>query len=186
MSGSQDNKTLAAHRPEIRYTKYRSELELPLINSLIEKELSEPYIVYTYRYFLNQWPDLCLLAWWSPPDHNEPQPGTGAMKGDIGVGVIICKLARHTKGERKMRGYIAMLSVRPDFRGQGIASALVSQANNAMLKMGAQEVVLETEVDNVASLALYERMGFMREKRLHRFYLNGECGCRVGGRDSSY
>ena len=34
------------------------------------------------------------------------------------------------------------------------------------------QIVLETEYDNVASLALYERLGFMREKRLHRFYLN--------------
>jgi hypothetical protein len=35
-------------------------------------------------------------------------------------------------------------------------------------------VVLETEADNVAALALYEGLGFIREKRLHRFYLNGK------------
>lgn len=159
----------------LRFTQYRSELELPLINALIETELSEPYIVYTYRYFLTQWPELCLLAWWSPTNGGgESQAGTDAKRGDIAVGVIICKTARHLKGERKIRGYIAMLSVRPDFRGKGIASQLVSKAKVAMAQMGAQEIALETEVDNIASLALYERMGFIKEKRLHRFYLNGE------------
>lgn len=34
--------------------------------------------------------------------------------------------------------------------------------------------MLETEADNAASLALYESFGFIREKRLYRFYLNGE------------
>jgi len=29
---------------------------------LIEKGLSEPYSVYTYRYFINNWPQLCILA----------------------------------------------------------------------------------------------------------------------------
>ena len=42
-----------------------------------------------------------------------------------------------------------------------------------MTQFGAAEVVLETEEDNRAALALYESQGFIREKRLHRFYLNG-------------
>ncbi|CAO1630667.1 unnamed protein product [Sympodiomycopsis kandeliae] len=164
----------------VRYTTFQSELELPLINALIEKELSEPYIVYTYRYFLNQWPQLCLLAWSTQCDAEDDgdaslqQPGTHAKRGDEAIGVIICKIERHMKGQRKMRGYIAMLSVRPDHRGQGIATQLVTRANKIMSSMGAQEVALETEADNLASLALYERMGFMKEKRLHRFYLNGK------------
>jgi hypothetical protein len=37
--------------------------------ALIEKDLSEPYSVFTYRYFLNNWPDLCLLVRSAPcPD----------------------------------------------------------------------------------------------------------------------
>lgn len=34
-------------------------------------------------------------------------------------------------------------------------------------------MVLETEVDNIAALTLYESLYFLRDKRLHRFYLNG-------------
>jgi hypothetical protein len=36
------------------------------------------------------------------------------------------------------------------------------------------QVVLETEFDNVIALAFYASMGFMREKRLFRFYMNGK------------
>lgn len=172
----------------IHYTRYRSELELPLINALIEKELSEPYIVYTYRYFLTQWPDLCLLAWARsdvPGAQEQPQPGTDSLSGDIPIGVIICKVEKHTKGTRNQRGYIAMLSVSPLWRGNGVGSELVQRAIEVMRSQkGARECMVETEVDNRASLALYHRNGFLKEKRLHRFYMNGECVCdgMVGGR----
>ena len=39
----------------ITYRAYSGEHELPHIISLVESELSEPYVVYTYRYFLHQW-----------------------------------------------------------------------------------------------------------------------------------
>ena len=32
--------------------------QLPLIASIIDRELSEPYSIFTYRYFLNNWPEL--------------------------------------------------------------------------------------------------------------------------------
>ena len=35
------------------------------------------------------------------------------------------------------------------------------------------EVVLETEVTNGGALRLYEGLGFMRDKRLRRYHLNG-------------
>lgn len=34
--------------------------------------------------------------------------------------------------------------------------------------------MLETEHDNAVSLALYGSLGFLREKRLARFYSNGK------------
>jgi hypothetical protein len=42
----------------IIYRQYTGEHDLPHIISLVEHELSEPYVVYTYRYFLNQWYDI--------------------------------------------------------------------------------------------------------------------------------
>jgi peptide alpha-N-acetyltransferase len=91
--------------------------------------------------------------------------------------VIICKLEPHRSGT--FRGYIAMLAVQEFHRGRGIASKLVKMAIEAMTARDADEVVLETEVTNTASLKLYERLGFIRSKRLHRYYLNGNAAFRL-------
>jgi peptide alpha-N-acetyltransferase len=91
--------------------------------------------------------------------------------------VIICKLESHRSGT--FRGYIAMLAVQESHRGRGIASKLVKMAIEAMTARDADEVVLETEVTNTASLKLYERLGFIRSKRLHRYYLNGNAAFRL-------
>lgn len=37
---------------------YEDEAFLPDIQTLVAKDLSEPYSVFTYRYFLQKWPDL--------------------------------------------------------------------------------------------------------------------------------
>ena len=50
---------------------------------------------------------------------------------------------------------------------------------NVLLKCFPPQIVLETEYDNFAALSLYESLGFMREKRLHRFYLNGKDAFRL-------
>jgi hypothetical protein len=77
--------------PAIRFVSYESELQMPDIMSLIQKDLSEPYSIYTYRYFIHNWPKLCFLA----------------MDGSRCVGAIVCKLDLHKHYVN--RGYIAML-----------------------------------------------------------------------------
>lgn len=72
-----------------------------------------------------------------------------------------------------------MLAVQESHRGQGIATNLVRMAIDAMAARDADEIVLETEVTNTASLKLYERLGFLRSKRLHRYYLNGNAAFRL-------
>ncbi|KAK4482882.1 hypothetical protein RD792_010055 [Penstemon davidsonii] len=42
-----------------------------------------------------------------------------------------------------------------------------------MMDSGCDEVTLEAEVTNKGALALYGRLGFIRAKRLFRYYLNG-------------
>ncbi|KAH9969395.1 acyl-CoA N-acyltransferase, partial [Lactifluus volemus] len=147
----------------ITYRAYSGEHELPHIISLVQGELSEPYVVYTYRYFLHQWPHLSFLAYAQGVQHP--------------VGVIVCKQSPHR--ERHLRGYIAMLSVDKGYRKRGIASALVRHSISVMQANGAQEIALETEYDNAPALALYTSLGFVPEKRLHRFYLNGKDAFRL-------
>jgi ribosomal protein S18 acetylase RimI-like enzyme len=54
------------------------------------------------------------------------------------VGVVVSKLEPHRGGP--LRGYIAMLAVRVEWRGRGIATKLVRRALDAMIERDAEEV----------------------------------------------
>lgn len=41
------------------------------------------------------------------------------------------------------------------------------------------QIVLETEATNTAALRLYESLGFVRDKRLPKYYLNGNDAFRL-------
>ena len=47
---------------EIEYVSYGGEHHLPLIMGLVDDELSEPYSIFTYRYFVYLWPNLSFLV----------------------------------------------------------------------------------------------------------------------------
>lgn len=152
---------VTSENPSIAYVSYESELQMPDIMRLIQKDLSEPYSIYTYRYFIHNWPKLCFLA----------------MVKTKCVGAVVCKLDLHKKIVR--RGYIAMLAVDENYRKQKIGSNLVLKAIRAMVADDADEVVLETEITNKPALRLYENLGFVRDKRLFRYYLNGVDALRL-------
>lgn len=46
----------------VQFMQYESELQMPMIMKIIQKDLSEPYSIYTYRYFIHNWPKLCFLV----------------------------------------------------------------------------------------------------------------------------
>ena len=96
------------------------------------------------------------------------------------IGVIICKLEVHAAHSTPTRrGYIAMLATSSPYRGHGIATTLVKRAIDAMAQRKADEIVLETEETNKQAMRLYERLGFLRSKKLHRYYLNGNSAYRL-------
>ena len=144
---------------EITYRQYKGEEEIQEIFKLIDDELSEPYGIFTYRYFLAVCPQHCLLA----------------LDGDKIIGAIV---GRETKKGDKVKGYIAMLVVLKEYRKKGIGKKLAVDLINRM-KETCNEVVLETEVDNYGALHLYESLGFVRTKRLFRYYLNGNEAYRL-------
>ncbi|MBN3298704.1 NAA30 acetyltransferase, partial [Amia calva] len=111
----------------IQYVRYESELQMPDIMRLITKDLSEPYSIYTYRYFIHNWPQLCFLA----------------MVREECVGAIVCKLDMHKKMFR--RGYIAMLAVDSKYRRKGIGTNLVKKAIYAMVDGDCDEVCSATD-----------------------------------------
>ena len=66
------------------YSTFKNEAQMPEIMAMYEKDLSEPYSIFTYRYFINNWPNLCVLA-------HDAQ--TKQM-----IGAIVCKLDPHKGG----------------------------------------------------------------------------------------
>jgi len=147
----------------IEFVGYKDERDMPGIVELIEKDLSEPYSIFTYRYFINNWPQLCYLA--------------NNADGKC-VGCIVCKLDSH-RSRNTHRGYIAMLAVEKAIRGKGLGKSLVQLCLERMREVGADECVLEAEATNKAALGLYKNMGFVKEKRLHKYYLNGNDAFRL-------
>jgi N-alpha-acetyltransferase 30 len=154
---------------ELVYSAYNGESELQSIMDLIDSTLSEPYSIFTYRYFINNWPSLCILTRSRPIGSND--------KGTL-MGVIICKADVHKKS-KVMRGYLAMLVVDKVYRKLKIGTKLAVMAINEMANLNCKEAVLETEITNKGALRLYERLGFIRQKRLPKYYLNGNDAFRL-------
>ena len=53
---------VAGDTENVEYRAFYEESDLSIIMDLVDVELSEPYSIFTYRYFINQWPDLCYLV----------------------------------------------------------------------------------------------------------------------------
>ncbi len=49
-------------KEEIIIQGYQGERNIDSIMALVGRDLSEPYSIFTYRYFLNGWPELCFLV----------------------------------------------------------------------------------------------------------------------------
>ena len=69
--------------------------------------------------------------------------------------------------------------VHSSMRKRGMGSKLVSLAVQGMHDNGCEEAVLEAEVTNMGALRLYESLGFVRDKRLMKYYLNGSDAYRL-------
>jgi ribosomal-protein-alanine N-acetyltransferase len=57
-------------------------------------------------------------------------------------------------------GHLARLAVTPEQQGQGIGRQLLQDLLTQFIRRGAHTITVNTQKDNIASLALYRRMGF--------------------------
>ena len=178
--------------------------------------------VFTYRYFLHRWPQLCILAVPTNDDNNNNE-GSTATKKRSPIGCVVCKIdiendngdpvddnyQENEEGGAKSSiyggsainnlelkddaciqsnitqklpplpngkvysGYIGMLAVEKKHRRSGIGTVLVQRVIHRMQQLGCQSIRLETEVTNKGAVNLYEnRLGFIREELLIKYYLN--------------
>jgi N-alpha-acetyltransferase 30 len=107
---------------------------------MIETELSEPYSIFLYRHFINDFPELTIVATYEEKI----------------IGCIVGKLEDRHGNEGRDRGYIAMLAVFKEFRQKGIGGSLVREFNKKVKELGVYTVILETECCNKGALRLYE------------------------------
>lgn len=73
----------------IEIVAYSGEAQLPAVQALIDRDLSEPYSIFTHRFFLHRWPQLCFLAM--------EESGAPAADGScerVCVGAVVGKLVR--------------------------------------------------------------------------------------------
>ena len=67
-------------------------------------------------------------------------------------------------------GHLARLAVNPSYQGQGVGFALVQDMLTQFQRVGAIRVTVNTQTDNTASLALYQKAGFQRTEDIYPVY----------------
>jgi peptide alpha-N-acetyltransferase len=195
-----DNAPFSHDDDLIVFVDYVDETLIDDVMKLVALDLSEPYSIFTYRYFLHRFPDLCILA-----VDGKTKEVCGCVVGKIDIETIHHQhdnsmimdgnntqvsqqqqqnqeqtntvgnensLIDSNNNNSAQTGYIGMLAVRDTYRRKGIGKALVRQVLQRMKNRGCTSVTLETEVSNVTAQILYQNFGFIREELLVRYYLN--------------
>lgn len=95
-----------------------------------------------------------------------------SVEGEI-VGSIIILLRKHISNAR-----IYSLNVHPSHRRIGIGSLLIGRGEALVSKMGYRNVTLEAGINNIPAQNLYISKGFSVERRIEKYYKNGDDALR--------
>lgn len=118
-------------------------------------------------------------AWWElTVGSPEPTPAEWHVLtgGTVGYGLV-------AEGAGAVRGalvgdllHVARLAVRPEFRRQGLAVALLDALEAWATERGATRVALQVSVTNAPALALYAALGFAEHHR-YRYWVPPVAPC---------
>ncbi len=106
------------------------------------------------------WERCDLLRPWNDPETDiERKQNQGADLFLIAeaAGEVVGTLMGGYDGHRGWANYLA---VHPDFRGRGIANALMSRLEKKLIARGCPKLQLLVRDDNDAVLAMYEKLGY--------------------------
>jgi ribosomal protein S18 acetylase RimI-like enzyme len=95
-----------------------------------------------------------------------------ALRGDRPVGFAVLEFRR---GDAALQA----IAVERAERGRGIGGRLMHAVEHAARKQGAAMLRLCTAQANVEALALFMKHGFRIERRMPRFYPNGQDACML-------
>lgn len=107
------------------------------------------------------WMDEKYPAWLANPENN-PRFWQVAWEGDHLAGMVLAHM-NESEDEKKpgRRGYTEHIYVRPQWRGRGLASALIARGLQVLKEHGATEAELGVDAENEsAAFRLYERLGY--------------------------
>jgi len=94
-----------------------------------------------------------------------------AWHGDQVIGTVLNWVDERENAEHhRKRGHCELISVRPPWRGKGIAKALIARSFTVLKERGMTEAALGVDSENPSGARqLYEKMGFKVEKRVTFF-----------------
>ena len=95
-----------------------------------------------------------------------------ALRGDEPIGFGVLEFGRS-------QAALQAIAVEPRERGHGIGGRLMHAVEHAARKQGAASLRLCTAQANVEALALFIKHGFRIERRMLRFYPNGQDACML-------
>ncbi len=108
---------------------------------------------------LEDWLDEKYPGWLANPG-NKPHFWQVAWEGDRLAGMVMARLDENEVTHGKY-GYTEHIYVRPQWRGRGLASALIARSLQVLKAQGATKVELGVDAENEsAAFRLYERLGY--------------------------
>ena len=120
--------------------------------------MAEPYSIFTYYYFIKNWPELTVMAYLD----------------DKPIGCILGSIDK----DNPRKAYIAMLVVLKEYRRHKVGKKLF---DDFILRVTdkVDKIVLETECVNKAALNFYIRLGFFKTRKMSNYYLSGNNAYRL-------
>ncbi|HEX9039080.1 MAG TPA: GNAT family N-acetyltransferase [Ktedonobacterales bacterium] len=116
------------------------------------------------------WSQERWVEWTSDDPDFRPDLSWVALAPPGPVGFITCCL--DARGETPL-GFIIQTGTRPDWRGRGLAGALVARALWGFREDGRTAVLLDVNTNNPGARRLYERLGFVAIRRRGVFTRGG-------------
>lgn len=131
---------------------------------------------------ISQWVAL-RLALWPDEDHEQmarEAPGMVgqpdmlvllAREGDAVAGFVEAGIRRdHVNGcQTSPVAFVEGIYVRPDYRGRGVARALIAAVKDWARAQGLRELASDALLDNAASHAMHRALGFAETERVVYF-----------------
>ncbi|KOX93532.1 alanine acetyltransferase [Haloarcula rubripromontorii] len=142
----------------------------PAVRRAVRADLIEVHRV-EQASFPQPWPFSALESYLGEPGFLVAETGNDDGDPPAVAGYVI---ADTVPNHGTPLGHIKDLAVRPSYRRQGVASALLTRALEVIGETGAGSVKLEVRADNDGARKLYRRFGFEHRKTIPNYYSNGE------------